>query len=72
MTDHETRPPSVPQLLTETEVRQRFGVSRSTMWRWRKNGTGPKCYQLGPRLMYDPADLTAWLEGQRPGTSRAA
>jgi predicted DNA-binding transcriptional regulator AlpA len=62
----------VPQLIPESEVRRRFGVSRSTMWRWRRDGTGPKCYQLGPRLMYDPADLAAWLEGHRADAHRAA
>jgi predicted DNA-binding transcriptional regulator AlpA len=56
-----TTTPDVPQLIPEAEVRRRFGVSRSTMFRWRRDGVGPKCYQLGPRLMYDPADLTAWL-----------
>lgn len=58
--------PNVPALIPEKLVRERFGIGRSTMWRWRKNGTGPKCYQLGPRLMYDPADIAAWLEAQRP------
>jgi predicted DNA-binding transcriptional regulator AlpA len=69
---YEHASPPLPQLVPESVVRERFGVSRSTLWRWRKTGTGPKCYQLGPRLMYDPADLTAWLESQRADAPRAA
>jgi predicted DNA-binding transcriptional regulator AlpA len=60
----DTATPAVPQLIPESEVRARFGVSRSTMFRWRRDGVGPRCYHLGPRLMYDPADLTAWLAGR--------
>ena len=64
--------PAIPQLIPETEVRARFGLSRTTMWRMRADGTGPKHYKIGPRTMYDPADLRAWLEGQRPAAPAAA
>jgi predicted DNA-binding transcriptional regulator AlpA len=63
----ESGTPSVPVLLTETQVRQRFNLSRSTMWRWRRDGIGPKCYHLGPRVMYAERDLVEWLELRRAG-----
>ena len=69
---HDTIPSAAPHLIPEKEVRRRFGISRSTMWRWRSSGTGPKCYQLGPRFMYAEADLVAWLEAHRPSASRVA
>ena len=55
-----TKVPTVPQWLTEAEVRARFDVSRSTMWRWRQNGTGPRCYMDWPAHMYHPVELMAW------------
>ncbi len=33
----------------------------ATVQTWRKQGTAPKAYRIGPHLIFDEADLKAWL-----------
>ena len=36
------------RFLSVGEVALRYSVSVPTIWRWQKNGTLPRCYQIGP------------------------
>lgn len=56
------------QLLTEKEAREMMGVSRPTLYRWRKNLNGfPKPIHLGPRaIRYELAAILLFIE-QRKG-----
>ncbi|RYD01467.1 hypothetical protein N752_29640 [Desulforamulus aquiferis] len=56
---------SEDKLLTVTEVAKRLGVSRTTMWRWAKNGLLP-VYQL-PRghIRIRESELEKFLDNYR-------
>jgi prophage regulatory protein len=47
--------------LTDHQVAARFGVSRSTIWRWQREGDFPKAVRLGPGLTrWRLSDLEVW------------
>lgn len=49
------------------EVCELLRVSRTTLWRWRRDGVGPEPVQVGPRtLRYRRAEVEAYLrEGEK-------
>jgi len=49
-------------LLTEKDAAAKLGYSLFWLRDLRKRGAGPRYIKLGNRAMYDPADLSAWLE----------
>ncbi|MGH3623704.1 MAG: helix-turn-helix transcriptional regulator [Sciscionella sp.] len=38
-------------------------------WRWRNRGEGPRSYKLGRAVVYDRADVEAWLAEQKNRSS---
>lgn len=57
--------------LTTAEVSALLGVPPETLRYWRHLDKGPLCYRLGgKRVVYDPADLNAWVERQKAATTR--
>jgi excisionase family DNA binding protein len=46
--------------ISEAELLTRFAVSRTTVYRLRKAGL--PCIRVGRRVLYNPADVGAWLE----------
>jgi prophage regulatory protein len=45
------------------ELAQRLGVSKSTLWRWRKAQIVPHPLSLGPRMVgWRATEIEAWLE----------
>jgi predicted DNA-binding transcriptional regulator AlpA len=62
------------QLLTMAEVQAEFGFPLDTLRYWRARGDGPLSFRLGRRVMYDRADLDAWItrEKQRARVAQAA
>ena len=36
-------------------------VPVETLYRWRKQRTGPRAARVGRHLRYDPSDVRAWL-----------
>jgi predicted DNA-binding transcriptional regulator AlpA len=46
-------------------VSQRTGVPIGTLRHYRLNGTGPKSFKLGRRVMYAVEDVEAWIEAAR-------
>ena len=56
----------VPRLLTPTETAELLGVTVQTLATWRSAQRYDLNYLLvGRRVMYDPADVRAWLESRR-------
>jgi predicted DNA-binding transcriptional regulator AlpA len=53
---------SVDELYTEQEVAERLGFTRQWLRGKRLGGKGPKHIFLGNRVMYDMADVNAWIE----------
>ena len=50
-------------LLREPDVRAMLGVSRATLWRWRKDGGFPSPRKIGPNsIAWRREDVAAWLE----------
>jgi predicted DNA-binding transcriptional regulator AlpA len=48
-------------LIRASTVRELLGVSTVTLWRWRKENTGPRWCTLGTRVMYDAEDVTRFV-----------
>ncbi|MBX4898594.1 helix-turn-helix domain-containing protein [Rhizobium bangladeshense] len=48
------------------------GVSASTLNKLRLTGGGPDYLKLGKSVVYDPADLDAWLSSKRRRSTSAA
>ena len=46
-------------------VSARTGVPINTLRYYRQNGTGPKGFKLGRRVVYDVADVEAWINEAR-------
>jgi predicted DNA-binding transcriptional regulator AlpA len=54
--------------LSTPEAVTYLGFGKSTLDKWRLTGGGPAYSQLGKRVVYEPADLDAWVEQhKRPG-----
>ena len=60
-------------LLNAREAALCLGLSVSTLAKLRLTGEGPRYVRLGRRVLYDPADLDAWVASRkRYSTSDAA
>ncbi len=58
--------PNSLRLLRAAEIRQLFGISTSTLYRWVNNGHFPAPVQIGPRVVaWRLADLLPLLSGQK-------
>lgn len=53
------------KLLTMAEVQAMTGTPMDTLRYWRHKGEGPKSFRLGRRVVYDRADVEAWIAAQR-------
>ncbi|HMM96717.1 helix-turn-helix domain-containing protein [Phycicoccus sp.] len=60
------------KLLTTEEVATLARVSVHTVRYWRKNGTGPKGFRLGKRVVFAEADVQTWLLQRRAADGRPA
>lgn len=61
------RPARTPLLVGEPEARRLLGgLCAKSMYNLR--GKGLPFVKLGSRVMYDPADLAAWVERQKRGS----
>jgi DNA-binding transcriptional MerR regulator len=56
--------------LSTKDLAARIGIRPKTLDNWRSLGVGPAFYRLGSRVVYDLADVDAWLaERRRTSTS---
>ena len=53
------------RMLRTKEAAEYCGSSSSTFEKLRLSGGGPRYVKIGRRVVYDPADLDAWLESKR-------
>ena len=74
MTDHDTA--RAHQLLTINEAAELLRTPVATLRYWRHLGTGPRSFRLTRRVLYDRADVDAWIDAHRkrdlsyrPGTA---
>jgi predicted DNA-binding transcriptional regulator AlpA len=50
-------PPTNQTWLRDSDLAARFGVSRSTIWRWARQGRLPPPHRLGPRTTRWPPEV---------------
>ena len=55
--------------LTVSEVADILRVPVNTLRWWRQQGTGPRYFKIGRRLVTTVGDITTWVEEQKRGTS---
>lgn len=58
--------------LTLSEVADIIRVPINTLRWWRQQGTGPRFFKIGRRLVTTVGDLTIWVDEQKDGTTPAA
>lgn len=59
--------------LRAREAAAYLDVSRSTLTKWRTNGSGPPFHRCGPRLVYYlKSEIDSWLASCDDPTSRPA
>tara|TARA_R100001369_G_scaffold43535_1_gene69659 strand:+ start:439 stop:666 length:228 start_codon:yes stop_codon:yes gene_type:complete len=46
--------------LSVDQVARRFGVSKDSIWRWKRNGEFPKPFKLGGATRWRLSDLEEW------------
>lgn len=52
---------------------ERIGLKQKTFENWRCQGVGPPFYKISTRVIYDDADVDAWLASRkRHSTSEQA
>lgn len=66
-------------LISAKTARVRLGVGETTLWRWRRDGIGPRWCKMGRRTMYDLDSVEAFIREQldacsdtRPSSSEVA
>jgi predicted DNA-binding transcriptional regulator AlpA len=64
----------MPALLDTVTAAQRLGLARATLAKLRVHGGGPPFVKLGAKVLYEVADLEAWIaaQGKRRSTADAA
>ncbi|MCW2495471.1 helix-turn-helix domain-containing protein [Jatrophihabitans sp.] len=45
----------------ERETAEQLRISHETLRVWRRNGTGPKSFRVGRRVMYRQADIDTFI-----------
>lgn len=55
-----------PLLLSADETAKTLCISRRTLFTWTKSGDLP-CVRIGARVLYDPNDLSQFIERLRTG-----
>jgi len=55
----------MPEVLLMSEVSERIRVPVNTLRFCRHQGTGPRSFRLGGRVMYAAEDVDRWTEEQR-------
>ena len=52
------------ELLTLPETSKVTRTPEATLRYWRHNGTGPRSFRVGRRVMYKREDVEAWVQTQ--------
>ena len=59
----------VGEILFLEEVSAQHKIPAETLRYWRKNGTGPKSFKLGRRVVYLASDVDEWIRQARAAAS---
>lgn len=70
MSSRQARPVPPPPLATGDEVARYLRQEPHTLANWRSKGTGPRYRKVGREVLYDWADVEAWLNEQPGGPAR--
>ena len=57
----------MPDYLISEEVAKVCRAPVATLAYWRHVGKGPRSFKVGRRVLYDRADVEAWLEAAKAG-----
>jgi predicted site-specific integrase-resolvase len=64
----------MPEMITTSELAERWGVSTTVLQKWRARGTGPAYIKIGKSakgtVRYSLADIVAYEQRQRSGTDK--
>lgn len=60
------------ELLSEQAVSKSLGLTRKALQNMRWRGGGPRYVKLGRRVLYDPADLEAWIQQNKRSDTSAS
>lgn len=50
--------------INEIKLAELIGIKSSTLRKWRYEGKGPKFVKFGHRVMYNMADVEAYIQAQ--------
>lgn len=53
------------QYVNDIELAGHLGIARITLRTWRTKGQGPPFYKLGRKVVYEMAEVAAWMKSQR-------
>lgn len=56
---------TIEHLLTAKALAERIGVTEGCLAKWRLTSEGIRFVRVGRRIMYDPRDVTKWLDARR-------
>lgn len=59
-----------PPRMTTAQASKYLGIAASTLRTWRHNHFGPTSFTLGVKVLYERADLDAWLAAEKAKTER--
>ncbi|MBK8294917.1 MAG: helix-turn-helix domain-containing protein [Solirubrobacterales bacterium] len=51
-------------LMTTEEVSHYLKVPVGTLYKWRREGTGPRSFRVGRGTRYRQSDVESWIEGR--------
>jgi predicted DNA-binding transcriptional regulator AlpA len=54
------------------EVSEATGIPEGTLRYFRSVGKGPRSFKLGRAVVYDEADVIAWIEEQREASQQGS
>lgn len=52
------------RFFTISEMANIFGLSRRTLYRFRRDGVGPKYVRIGKKILYRAEDVDGWAKTQ--------
>jgi predicted DNA-binding transcriptional regulator AlpA len=67
---NQKKSPSRCRRLRTREVADLTGVPAATLRKWRHEDRGPQSYQRENAVVYDEADVEAWIATRKAATSR--
>jgi prophage regulatory protein len=60
------------QRMRTAELVEEFGIPAETWRYWRWKGEGPASYKVGRHVLYDRADVEAWVVARKAATLRGS